>query len=182
MSAQVNNNNFTNIGRMFARQNVPGVYGRQKIASEAGAEVPPEQVDRVSLSPFAPRPLNASLVRDAFAAAKTMETGGRLSQAQGERLREDRIFAAVAALATLGGDDVEPMRRNWPGGLPVPSSEELEVARRRLAQRLDQVDEVEDGAVVQEERVGLLQRIGRRDLTAIGPPADDVAGTLAAAS
>lgn len=182
MSAQINNYNFSTIGRMFARQNVPSVYGMQKAAGEAEAEPDAAQVDRVSLSPFAPRPLNAGLFRDAVDTARTLGEGGKLTADQAQRLREDRIFAAVAALATVGDNGADAQNRSWPGGIPAPTQEEMEVARRRLSQRLDSEENLDDAEAARAERVELLRKIGKRDLSGFFVTGDDAVAALSAAS
>lgn len=164
MSTQVHNYSFSNIGRMFARQNVPSVYGLQKNASGAEAEETAGVVDSVSLSPYAPKPLAADLFRDAVAAGRDISSGGGLSGDQLARLREDRVFTAVSALSLLGDDgEGATVPRDWPGGIPAPTAEELEAARRRLAQRL-RFDDSSDRSVdaLQRERIALLEKIGGR--------------------
>lgn len=163
MSAQVNNYNFTTIGRMFARQNVPAVYGQQKAATAEKEEVAVDAVDSVSLSPFAPKPYSARLFEDAMDAGRALGANAELSADTTERLREDRIFAAMSALAFLGEEGEFGARSGWPGGIPVPTREEMEVARRRLAQRLSNVTEVEDSVAVQQDRLDLMRKIGKRD-------------------
>lgn len=59
MSVQLNNNAFGNIGRMYARQNVPSVYGAGRAARAEDSVATAETVDRVNLSSLAPRPLPA---------------------------------------------------------------------------------------------------------------------------
>ena len=169
MSAQItNNNNYGNIRRMFARQNVGSVYGAQKSASGLKADEEAAQVDKVSLSAFAPRPLNADFLEDAMAAGKTLQDGGKLSAADQDRLREDRVFAAVTALALLGYDEETGTARSWPGGLPSPSAAELEEARRRLAQRPRDTEAAQDYKQVQRDRLDLMQKVGKKDLSAFG--------------
>ncbi len=179
--AQINNNSFTNIGRMFARRNVPEVYGFAKAAATADPEAIQEQVDRVSLSPLAPRPLPARLLEEAMDTGRLMNDGKKLPADRVERIREDRVFAAVSALAAIGETGEETgSPRSWPVGLPAPTSEEMEVARRRLAQRLRGVDQAEDPTGVQMGRVELLQRIGRRSFAPAG--AGEEVAALAGAS
>ncbi len=158
---------FGNVGRMYARQNVPALYNRQKTVPGAGADDAPQSVDKVTLSANAPRPLTADYLEQAMSAGQTLAAGGEPSAETTERLREDRIFAAVSALAMMGhsGEKGEPV--SWPGGLPAPSAEELEVARRRLAQRPQRLEDAADPAAVQHGRLTLLERIGRTDSSAL---------------
>ena len=166
MSLQVGNNNFGNIGRMFARQNVPAVYGRQKAAAGAlEADNAAGGVDSVSLSPQAPRPLSARTVEEALETAGVVANGGKLSAGQTEKLREDRVFRAVSALAAMGFDGQDDRPVAWPGGIPVPTRDELEAAKRRLAQRLDSTSEAADIETVQRDRMELLRRMGKRDFS-----------------
>ncbi len=161
MSAGIQYYNHGSIGRMFARQNVPSVYGRQKAPEEAAAQEEARFVDSVSLSPDAPKPLTAEFLSEAFSAGDALAGGGGLSEGDSARLREDRVFAAVSALALMGHDGEQPV--SWPGGLPAPSRAELEAARRRLAQRPRNADQADDPALVQSRRLEILEKIGRRD-------------------
>lgn len=163
MSVQVGNYAFTNVGRMYARQNVPSVYNRQQSAGKAASEEPVQSMDSVTLSAQAPRPLTGDFLEQAMLAGRDLGTGGNLSSESEQRLREDRIFAAVTALAMMGYSGEEAASASWPGGIPAPSSEELEVARRRLAQRPRQLQEAANPTEVQNERLTLLERLGKRD-------------------
>ncbi len=179
--AQINNNSFSNIGRMFARRNVPEAYGFAKAAGTADLEAAPEQIDRVSLSPLAPRPLPARLLEEALDSGRTLGQGKKLSADRVEKLREDRVFAAVSALALVGETGEETgMTKAWPAGLPAPTPEEMDAARRRLAQRPRQVDEAEDPEAVRTGRLELLRRIGRRNFG--GSEAAEEVAALAGAS
>ncbi len=162
MSAQIQHYGNGSIGRMFARQNVPSVYGKQKQNAEApAAEEDGALVDRVSLSPDAPKPLDAAFMEDAFRAGETIASGGALSGEDSERLRMDRVFAAVSALSLLGKDGEGAV--SWPGGFPVPSQAELEAARRRLAQRPQNTEQAANPSHVQAARQEILDRVTRRD-------------------
>ncbi len=167
MAAGVNYYANGNIGRMFARQNVPSVYGRQKPSEEAEARAETGLVDQVSLSPNAPKPLTVDFLRDALDAGDALAAGGELSEENLSRLRLDRVFAAVSALALMGHDGEQPV--SWPGGLPAPNRAELEAARRRLAQRPQGAVEAGDPAAVRNRRVELLEKIGRRDFGQLPP-------------
>lgn len=171
MSAQIGNHAFGNIGRMFARQNVPTVYARQRSAGDAtGVETTESNMDSVSLSAFAPKPLDAVDFETAMEYSGYLSGGGKgmATAAAEERLREDRIFAAVSALAAMGvsGEGFELPNR-WPGGIPVPTREELEVARRRLSQRLQNVDQTSDPEKVQLDRTALVEKLRKRDFGAL---------------
>ncbi|MDR0363057.1 MAG: hypothetical protein LBJ46_10310 [Planctomycetota bacterium] len=152
------------IGNLYARQNLGELYGRQK-ATEA--EQPRENAslsDRVELSRAVPRPLSARLVEEAREVHDTLFGGKRLNAAQETAMREDRIFAAVAALMAIGVTGEEPVMPAWPGGLPVPTREELEAAYRRLSQRLDKLDDAEDADRAAGIRIELLDRARGADL------------------
>lgn len=161
MSASVNYYTNGSIGKMFARQNVPSVYGRQRQPGEAEQQEAAERVDRVSLSAQAPKPLSADFLEDALDAGDAMAAGDTLSGENSERLRLDRVFAAVAALELLGENGGQAV--TWPGGLPAPSQAELEAARRRLAQRPQNTEAAENPAAVQSRRIDLLEKITKRD-------------------
>jgi hypothetical protein len=169
MSVQVGSNGFSNIGRMFGRLNAPGLYGMQKSAAAGVIDDGAESVDRVSLSSQAPKPLPARLLEDALIVGNELANGGRLPLEKVEQLREDRVFAAVSALAAMGaGDAVEARALDfaWPGGLPAPTSEEMEAARRRLAQRLQNLELAGDPGAAQSGRAELWRKVAKRDLTA----------------
>jgi hypothetical protein len=124
-------------------------------------------MDSVTLSSRAPRPLTAGFLEQAMATGRDLGAGGGISSESEMRLREDRIFAAVSALAMFGytGDETEAII--WPGGVPAPTGEELEVARRRLAQRPQQLDEADNPTEVQNDRLAVLERLGRRDMSSL---------------
>lgn len=167
MSVQTNNNFYGGIGRMFARRSLPALYGAQRTNPQEGEGGASETVDRVSLSPQAPRPLPAGYLEDALGAGREL-TAGRLDAESAERLRADRVFGAMAVLAALGDDgNSDSLRLSWPGGLPTPTRDELEAARRRLSQRLHNLDEAKDPEAAQRGRFELLERIGKRDLQGV---------------
>lgn len=162
---QIAEHNAVNIGRLFARQNVPTVYGKQQsdtvAAKESGAVGP---MDRVELSSNAPKPLSASLFQDAWDTGESIGSGDKLSPDQNTRIREDRVFAAIAAMTMLGatGSQGEPTV-GWPGGVPVPTQAEMEEARRRLSQRFQRMDATDDPEAVQKNRLDLLEKLANRD-------------------
>ncbi|MDR3078272.1 MAG: hypothetical protein LBV15_05880 [Planctomycetota bacterium] len=168
MVLQVGNNSYSNIGRMFGQLNAPEAYDARKAAVAPVGEDGAEAVDRVSLSPLAPRPLPARLLEEAVDAGRTLASGGKIRPEKVERMREDRIFAAVSALAAIGLDDVQGLPKiSWPGGLPAPSGEEMEAARRRLAQRLAGVEQAEDPAAAQRERAELWRKAVKWNLAGL---------------
>lgn len=162
MAAGVSYYNNGSIGRMFARQNVPSVYGRQKAVENADIQEEIKQVDQVSLSAQAPKPLTADFIKNALDAGETIAAGEPLSEESESRVRLDRVFAAVSALALLGHDGDQPA--SWPGGIPAPSKSELEAARRRLAQRPQHLEQAAEPEQIQNRRVELVEKITRRDL------------------
>lgn len=164
MSVNITNNYTGNIGRMFARQNVSSVYGAQKSSPAGELAAQDALVDRVTLSSFAPKPLTTGFLEEAMQAGKAMGSGQELPEETTARLREDRIFAAVSALTLIGYEANSGGMAHWPGGIPTPSAEEMEVARRRLSQRPSVSEQTADVATVQNERVELLSRIGKTDL------------------
>ena len=159
MSLEVNNGNAGVIGRMFARQNVQGLYGKQKTAVDAVDEKNPAAVDRVDLSPFAPKPLAASMVELAAETAQKLNTTGRLTSDETEALREDRVYAAIATLIASGVNSrAGSTLKGWPGGIPAPTSAEIEAAYRRLSQRLDRVEDAENPDSAQRTRTSVLEK------------------------
>lgn len=163
MSVSINNNYTGNIGRMFARQNVTSLYSAQKNTATQEVNRSRETGDTVSLSQFAPKPLTTSFLQEAMDAGKAMASGDDLNQSTEGRLREDRIFAAVTALALLGYDESQGKLAHWPGGFPAPTAEEIDVAKRRLSQRPYASDESADTETAQNDRLDLLERLGQRD-------------------
>lgn len=170
MSTIVHDYSFSNIGRMFARQNVPSIYGAHKGAAAVQAEEAGGVTDSVSLSPFAPKPLDAVLLRDALTAGKNLSSGGKLPEEEMERLREDRVFAAVSALALMGDDgETGTVPREWPGGIPAPTQGEMEEARRRLSQRVQNAEAAENVEQLQQDRLTLLEKLGKRSFAPLTP-------------
>lgn len=164
MSAQISNNSFANIGRMFARQNVPSVYGSQKATAAAVADEA-ARVDNVTLSAFAPKPLTADFLEDAISTGNKLGDGESASNGEKQRMREDRIFAAMCALTLIGYTGEGGMPATWPGGIPVPTSEELETARRRLAQRPSDPEKTENPEQLQQDRLELLQKLSKQNFS-----------------
>ncbi|MCD7897716.1 MAG: hypothetical protein LUG50_13750 [Planctomycetaceae bacterium] len=156
--------NHTNVGRMFARQNVPSVYGLQKNSAAGLGDAQVQPTDTVSLSAAAPKPLTANFLEDAIGVGKRLAGGTETMAAEDtERLREDRVFAAVSALAMIGFDAESGQAPRWPGGLPTPTTEELDVARRRLAQRPQNPEEAANPEALGKDRLSILSAVGRTD-------------------
>lgn len=175
MSAQITNQYPGAIGRMFARQNVPSVYGAQKAA--AGVETDEGQgvMDSVSLSAMAPKPLTTGFLEQALSVGRSLGEGTKISSETEDRLREDRVFAAVSALSLLGYGKGDNTMGGWPGGIPAPSREELEAARRRLAQRPSDSGDSANPEAIMNERVELMRKVGKSDLA-------DMAFTMSASA
>ena len=168
MVLQVGNNSFSNIGRMFGQLSASEAYGGRKAASIGAGDDEAAPIDRVSLSSQAPRPLPARLLEEAVDAGRSLAAAGRMRPEKMERLREDRILAAVSVLAAIGLDDMHGLPRiSWPGGLPAPTGEEMETARRRLAQRLTEVELAADPAAAQRDRAELWRRSAKLDLSSL---------------
>lgn len=174
MSAQITNQYPGAVGRMFARQNVPSVYGAQKAAAAADSEETQGIRDSVSLSAMAPKPLTTGFLEQAMATGRSLGEGTKISSETEGRLREDRVFAAVSALSLLGYNG-ESSVSGWPGGIPAPTREELEAARRRLAQRPSDTGDAANPGSIANERVELMQKIGKSDLA-------DLAYTMSASA
>ncbi|MDR1744835.1 MAG: hypothetical protein LBS30_03675 [Planctomycetota bacterium] len=164
MSALITNQYPGAVGRMFARQNVSSVYGAHKAAPDAETEETGGIQDNVSLSPFAPKPLTTGFLEQALSAGRALADGSGVSADTEGRLREDRVFAAVSALTLLGYSKSNPAA-GWPGGIPAPSREELEAARRRVAQRPSDAGDAVNVPDIMNGRLDLLQRIGKSDFT-----------------
>ncbi len=62
MAVHVSSYAFSNVGRMYARQNVPSVYGKHQAAANVDAEEVGQARDSVTLSSQAPRPLTADFL------------------------------------------------------------------------------------------------------------------------
>lgn len=173
MALQVSGNNAGVIGRMFARQNVNEIYGRQKGVTETLDEKSADRLDRVDLSPLAPKPLDASLVEDASGAAAKLTSGKKLTSGEEDALREDRVFATVTTLMALGVDD-ESRLPGWPVGLPTPSREEMETAYRRISQRLKNVEGAVNPDVAQRGRSELIDKNRNADFAALATRATNL--------
>lgn len=154
------------VGRMFARQNVSSVYGAQKSAREGEAEETGGIQDKVSLSAQAPKPLTTGFLERALSTGRTLADGAKLPASDETRLREDRVFAVVSALALAGYSETNPVV-GWPGGLPSPTREELDAARRRLTQRPTDTGDAANVPGVMNDRLDLLERIGKSDFTSL---------------
>lgn len=165
MALQVTGGNAGVIGRMFAKRNVQEIYSKQKGAAGETDERMIEAVDTVDLSPFAPKPLAASLFESASGTAAKLTSGASLSPGEVSTLREDRVYAAVAALIAMGTDS-ESRLPGWPGGLPTPSRYELETAYRRLSQRLENVEATNDPEATQRGRMETIERNRNADFAA----------------
>ncbi|MDR3210415.1 MAG: hypothetical protein LBU79_00670 [Planctomycetota bacterium] len=155
MSVQIDGVGAGLIGRMFARQNMQDLYARQKVIADTENESNTLAVDRVDLSPLAPQPLSARLVEEAVETADKLAGEGDLSTGETKALSENRVFAVVSALMALRVDP-ETQLLGWPSLIPVPTPEELQAARRRLAQKMTELDTVEDSQAVQQERMTAL--------------------------
>lgn len=166
MSAVITNQYPGAVGRMFARQNVTSLYGAQRAAPEEETGDAGGIQDNVSLSPFAPKPLTTGFLEQAMAAGKTLSDGMNLQPGEETRIREDRVFAAVSALTLIGYSESNPVT-GWPGGFPSPTREELEAARRRLSQRPTDAGDAKNAQSVMNDRIELLQKVGKSDLAAI---------------
>ncbi len=72
-----------------------------------------------------------------------------------ERLRTDRSFAAVVALAALRLDP-QSAARHWPAGIEPPAEHELSAALRRLGVSLSGLERAENPARLRRFRTGLV--------------------------
>lgn len=164
MSLQVSGGDAGVIGRMFARRNIQDLYTRKRPAVEAAEEMGAAPVDRVDLSPQAPRPLSASYVESAAGTAQKLAGRGKLTSDETQSLREDRVFAAISTLIAVGADpDGGAGLKGWPGGIPAPTGAEMEAAYRRLAQRLDRVDDASDPETAKRGRSAVLEKVRNVD-------------------
>jgi len=151
------------IGRLTGNQEARQQYKPRSGVGQA-EPLPVTDGDVVDLSSNAPQPLPARLVEEARAAADRILQGEPLSSAQEERLREDRVFAAVVALQTFAGQPEGKIA--WPGGLPVPTRAEMEEALRRVHQRIIDPETARIPAQVGPARRQLLDELRGADLGA----------------
>jgi hypothetical protein len=182
MSARVGDKNFSNIGSMFARLNMPEIYGKAKPGTTAPVPVPDGNgsVDQVKLSPQVPKPLPARLFEEAAGTGRELSRGERLTTKTMARLREDRVFAAVSALSAMVENGTEILNLDeldWPGGVPVPTREEMEMARRRLAQRLKDIDAAGNPDAARREREELWFRVAKKNWIAAPGKNESLSGT-----
>lgn len=142
------------LGGMFGRQ-----PAAQKVAQAAGAVAQiarkiTEGGDIVELSSNVPQPLEAATLEAAGVVAQKLRAGQPLSTREMNRLRNDRVFAALTVLngAAVGGGTFQ----HWPGGIPAPTGDELDEAYRRLSQRLVGNDYARDPEALNALRVEIL--------------------------
>lgn len=144
----------------------PGVKTKSRPTEPKPVAVPGRDV--VELSPHAPQPLTAEMVQTSTGIRDRILANTPLSASQERVLRTDRIHAAMVTLGVLMESGVEqPM---WPGGFPVPSTEELQEAYRRLSQRLRDPDHVSDPDAVQDVRRALLDAYRDVDFSTLLQP------------
>jgi hypothetical protein len=117
------------------------------------------QADQVELSSGVPTGFTLREMDEADRLADHFETGKAVSWRDENRLRQDRVFTALAALVLLYKNSSGAAGSAWPGMLPRPSAAELEAAYRKLSQRLRQ----EQTAFRPEEAESSLRQ-ERRDL------------------
>ncbi len=172
MALQVNGGNPGMIGRMFARQNVTDLYSRQKSVDSAKNEKTNQAMDRVDLSPFAPKPLEASVVEDSGLTAEKINKGTKLTSEEMESMREDRVFAALTTLIAVGADPNTKLL-GWPGGLPAPTQDEMHAAYRRLTQRMDRVDDTADPEKTIRVRSETLESMRRTNTSQLSAAIND---------
>lgn len=153
------------IGRFLDHSHPSAPRVQEEAALPETTRRQPVGPDTVELSSHAPRPLDASDLRDAEAIADKLRSGESLSIRETNRLRQDRIFAALAVLVAASGQD--GTTPSWPGGLPAPTAEELGAAYRRLSQRLRNLDTLRDPEEMQQLRRDVLDDLRGVDLSAI---------------
>ncbi len=127
------------IGHMFGRSSLPERYLTGNRQSSGGQASGPRGTDVVELSSQAPKPLTEETLHEAAALGKRLANGEEISSAEALRLRQDRIFAALAVFSAMEMN--QGSVPSWPGGFPAPNAEELAAAYRRLTQRLAQTDD-----------------------------------------
>ncbi|MDR1611569.1 MAG: hypothetical protein LBT97_02170 [Planctomycetota bacterium] len=154
------------IGSLYARRNLGETYARHKATGE-DLERGVAASDRVELSSAVPKPLPARFVEEAKLASETLAAGGVLSPGQTAALREDRVFAALAAFMAVGATGEAGTVPPWPGGLPAPTRDELEAAYRRLSQRLERPGDADDPEGALRSRLDALEQGRGADFLAL---------------
>ena len=111
--------------------------------------------ETVSISDLVPKPLAAKELEVAESLASKLEGSGILKVREEDKLREDRILAAIVGMRLIqqGAGDLD---KRWIGGLNPPSEKELDAAYRRLTQRVSSPAEVKDPESVRQMRLELL--------------------------
>lgn len=127
--------------------------------------------DVVELSPHAPRPISAQTVLTSSEIRDRILEHTPLSPSQERILRTDRVHAAIVTLGVLMESGID--QPAWPGGFPTPTSEELQEAYRRLSQRLQDPDGVDDPGAVQDTRLALLDAYRSVDFSTLLQPGGD---------
>lgn len=112
--------------------------------------------DKVQLSAGVPEPVEAETLETADRLAQDIVEKGKTARKDTERLREDRVLAALTGMRLMQQTTVD-LEEVWVGGLPQPTQEEMQEAYRRLSQRLSSPEEVKDPAAQNNLRVELRE-------------------------
>lgn len=156
------------LSRTFGGATQPETQGSKPKPRPATNPVAAPGRDVVELSAHAPRPLSAQMLQTSSEIRDHILANTPLSASQERVLRTDRVHAAVVTLGVLMQSGVD--QPAWPGGFPAPSSEELQEAYRRLSQRLQDPDAVDDPGAVQDTRLALLDAYRSVDFTTLPLP------------
>jgi hypothetical protein len=105
--------------------------------------------------PAAPKPIDATWLEFAREAAVDLVSAEEVPVMALERLRTDRAFAAVVALAALRLDP-QAAARHWPAGIEPPEVEELSTALRRLDVSLSGLERAENPVQLRRFRTSLV--------------------------
>ncbi|MBN2711506.1 MAG: hypothetical protein JXR97_03600 [Planctomycetes bacterium] len=153
------------IGRLFGNNSVAQAYSPATRKAVGGESSRASGMDIVELSPHAPRPLDSREVEDVNSVANKFNSGETLSGAETEKLRQDRVFTALAVLAALSKGNGESPK--WPGGFPEPTAAELDAAYRRLAQKMTNLDSVRNPEEMQQLREKVLDDFKGADFSVV---------------
>ncbi len=136
-------------------QSLGSVMDIVQLASKVGARKILSNYDKVRISELVPEQLPARLLEDADKLSQKLEEGRIVDLTEEKELSEDRVFAALVGMRFMqqtGGD----IPKRWVGGFNEPSDKEIELAYRRLTQRVSMPAEVENPEYIHNMRVELL--------------------------
>lgn len=123
----------TSMNSRFAQMSYGDPHSRrQGTGHHSSASV---QKDAVTLSSNVPEPFNATEILSARSISSDLTNGTQTAPtATVERVRMDRVFAALAVLTAMQANDQNVLPQAM--GIPTPTADELEAAYKKLSQHV----------------------------------------------